>query len=477
MPSKIRDNYITTLLILLVLLLCAIFIVSSPVAAQGEQLSIDVVDEVYENEDFFVSVYIINDSGIPTFLIGVELVFNGDLYYITDQGSGVATIQAPQVDEDTAYTITATKDVYTPAEKNITVLNKLPKLIVTLDKYTVNVNEKFSVVVKDENENPIANATVVIQDIFGEGAIATTNSGGRAWLVAPEVGGEITIMAQKDGYVEGTTPLMVNIGLGFWESLLQSPYTPIFIAIILLIFAIVFVNLRQKKSIDARTREISKEQALKRYGAHGKIVSLPFSEKTGKPVDRYGPRGPKIEEIRISRPRKDKKIDQMARDSKLISDFYELKVEQLMDKRVWDLPLIKKTDDVHHVLSILGGRNHIWVVKDKESKELVGVITEHDVLSILTPKHFPSYVLGMPDIRSIRHGTAKTAEEVMCHRIVDCRPDDKIIDALMKMVKHKLRRLPVVEDKKIIGELTLHQLIRKYYGATQYHPMVEDGEG
>jgi len=167
----------------------------------------------------------------------------------------------------------------------------------------------------------------------------------------------------------------------------------------------------------------------------------------------------------------------MARDSKLISDFYELKVEQLMDKRVWDLPLIKKTDDVHHVLSILGGRNHIWVVKDKESKELVGVITEHDVLSILTPKHFPSYVLGMPDIRSIRHGTAKTAEEVMCHRIVDCRPDDKIIDALMKMVKHKLRRLPVVEDKKIIGELTLHQLIRKYYGATQYHPMVEDGEG
>jgi len=82
----------------------------------------------------------------------------------------------------------------------------------------------------------------------------------------------------------------------------------------------------------------------------------------------------------------------------------------------------------------------------------------------------------MPDISSIQHGTAKNAEDVMCHLIIDCNPDDKIIDALTKVVKYKLRRLPVIDDKKIVGELTLHQLIRKYYGATQYHPLVEDEE-
>ena len=167
----------------------------------------------------------------------------------------------------------------------------------------------------------------------------------------------------------------------------------------------------------------------------------------------------------------------MAKHNKLISDFYELKVNQLMDKRVWDLPIIGEKEDIYHVLSILGARNHIWVVKDKENKELVGVITEHDVLSILAPKHFPSYVFGMPDIRSIQHGTAKTAEDVMSPRIITCEPEEKIIDALMKMVKHKLRRLPVIDNKKLVGELTLHQLIRKYYAATQYHPMLEDEEG
>ena len=167
----------------------------------------------------------------------------------------------------------------------------------------------------------------------------------------------------------------------------------------------------------------------------------------------------------------------MPKKNKLILDFYELKVNQLMDKRIWDLPIIEENEDVHHVLSILGGRSHIWVVKKKENKELVGVITEHDVLSILAPKHFPSYVFGMPDISSIQHGTAKTAGDVMANKIVTCDPDEKIIDALTKMVKYNLRRLPVIKDKILVGELTLHQLIRKYYVATQYHPMVEDEEG
>ncbi len=167
----------------------------------------------------------------------------------------------------------------------------------------------------------------------------------------------------------------------------------------------------------------------------------------------------------------------MVKHNKLISDFYELKVNQIMDKRVWDLPIIEENDDIYNVLSILGARNHIWVVKDKKSKEIVGVITEHDVLSILAPKDFPSYVFGMPDISSIQHGTAKTAGDIMANKVISCNPDEKIIDALLRMVKFRLRRLPVIKDKQLVGELTLHQLIRKYYGATQYHPMIEDEEG
>jgi predicted transcriptional regulator len=166
----------------------------------------------------------------------------------------------------------------------------------------------------------------------------------------------------------------------------------------------------------------------------------------------------------------------MKKTNRLILDFYELKTKQLMDRRLWDLPLITKDEDIYHVLSILSGRNHIWVVENKESKRLLGVITEHDVLAILAPKKLPSYVFGMPNISSIKHGTAKTAGDVMCHKVVACAPDDKIIDSLLKMVKYRLRRLPVLQNEMIIGELTLHHLIRKYYQATQYQPMVNNKE-
>ena len=62
----------------------------------------------------------------------------------------------------------------------------------------------------------------------------------------------------------------------------------------------------------------------------------------------------------------------------------------------------------------------------------------------------------------------------MRRKVISCSPDDKIVDALEKMTAHRLRRLPVLEEKKIIGELTLHQLIRKFYNATQYRPIVEE---
>jgi len=43
------------------------------------------------------------------------------------------------------------------------------------------------------------------------------------------------------------------------------------------------------------------------------------------------------------------------------------------------------------------------------------------------------------------------------------------------MKKYQLRRLPVVKNKQLLGEITLRRLIRKYYDATQYHPIVKEG--
>jgi len=160
--------------------------------------------------------------------------------------------------------------------------------------------------------------------------------------------------------------------------------------------------------------------------------------------------------------------------NRLTTGFYELKVEQVIDKRIWDIPVIEEKDDIENVLKIFGRRHHVWVLKSQKSKELVGVITEHDILSILVPKKFSAYGVGMPDIRSLQYGTVTTAKDLMSTKLISCGPDDTIKNVLQKMARYQIRRLPVVDGKKLIGELTLHQLIRRYYEATQYYSLVEN---
>lgn len=161
--------------------------------------------------------------------------------------------------------------------------------------------------------------------------------------------------------------------------------------------------------------------------------------------------------------------------NRLITDFYNLSVKQLMKNHLWDIPIIAKNEDISIILNILSARNHIWVVKDKQNNELIGVITEHDILTTLSPANFSPYVFGVPDIRSLQHGTVKTAQDIMSKKLIMCTPEEKIIDILKRMKKYQLRRLPVVQNKKLIGEITLHQLIQKYYKATQFDSIVKEG--
>jgi len=160
-------------------------------------------------------------------------------------------------------------------------------------------------------------------------------------------------------------------------------------------------------------------------------------------------------------------------DPKLVSDFYELKVEQLMDKKVWDIPIVDKDTPIVNVLSILDGRSHVWIVNDSDDKELVGVITRQDVLEILAPQRASYSMFSVPHYKV--RGTKSRAEDVMSKDPITTRCDEKIVEVLQKMIKHRIRRLPCVDkDNKILGEITLQHLIHKFYLASQYHSIVEE---
>ena len=148
-----------------------------------------------------------------------------------------------------------------------------------------------------------------------------------------------------------------------------------------------------------------------------------------------------------------------------LRELHEKKIKDILDKRLaLNLPILERSASISSLLSILAARDHVWVVEERGSRKVVGVITEKDILRLLSPARLPKYVFGKKYGVSIEYGTANITEDVMCGQLITCSPEDKVGDALQKMVNAGLRRLPVMKGDEIIGEITAHYIIQILLG-------------
>ena len=147
----------------------------------------------------------------------------------------------------------------------------------------------------------------------------------------------------------------------------------------------------------------------------------------------------------------------------LLDKFCEKKINEIMEKRLENIPIIEQDLTVEDAAAFLTVKNRAWVVESKDSKRLVGVITEKDFLNLFCPMKRTSY-FGHPDKMSLHYELFERAEHVMSRNPIVCTTDDKVKDALNKMTTHNVRNLPVVENDEIVGEVTIRHLIKKFYG-------------
>jgi len=145
--------------------------------------------------------------------------------------------------------------------------------------------------------------------------------------------------------------------------------------------------------------------------------------------------------------------------------FYDMPVKNIMNRNLWDLPLIAKDADVAHVISILTGREHLWVVDSMENLKLVGVITLKNLLEILAPEMPHPYSSPSSFLKTIRKKMVCHIDDIMTKRPIWCKPTDKLRDVLSLMKKYRFRRIPVLENGKILGEITL-KIIIAVFGKT-----------
>ena len=104
---------------------------------------------------------------------------------------------------------------------------------------------------------------------------------------------------------------------GLIELVIKNPYTPVFLAVVLLLLVVVFVHLRQKKFSERNSKSTSLRSPSKPYDATGRKDFSSSNRITRNQTHQYNPKenisieskqGSKVEEIRINIPKIDKKI-------------------------------------------------------------------------------------------------------------------------------------------------------------------------
>jgi CBS domain-containing protein len=115
------------------------------------------------------------------------------------------------------------------------------------------------------------------------------------------------------------------------------------------------------------------------------------------------------------------------------------KVSEIMTNRVVSTD---RSSTVHGAASLMEAKN-IGSILIADNGKISGILTERDILG---------QVAEGADLKRMR------VTELMTRDLRTIRPDTRIVEAAGMMVRHRFRRLPVIEDDIIVGIVTATDL-------------------
>jgi len=152
----------------------------------------------------------------------------------------------------------------------------------------------------------------------------------------------------------------------------------------------------------------------------------------------------------------------MTRTKKILASpplgLMELKVKHIMNSR----PRTVKTDtSIKGLIERFRGQIEGCFPVINKKKKLVGIVTESDVLDIFK-KPTRHALFGASMIKEARKGAATHVNEIMTGHPIVATPDMSVDELIKLMTAHKLRHLPVVKNNKLVGMVTLRQVMELY---------------
>jgi len=144
-----------------------------------------------------------------------------------------------------------------------------------------------------------------------------------------------------------------------------------------------------------------------------------------------------------------------------------MKVKDIMQTTVIT---IQSDTGIKEITKVLSQNNISGVPVVDASGDLIGIVSEGDLLHKETNPRIPNavgvlgsliYYHGVKQFESdFRKLTALQASQIMTKEIITINKDAEIEDAASLMVNKNIKRLPVVEDGKMIGIISRIDIIK-----------------
>ncbi|MEH7375726.1 CBS domain-containing protein [Neobacillus drentensis] len=114
-------------------------------------------------------------------------------------------------------------------------------------------------------------------------------------------------------------------------------------------------------------------------------------------------------------------------------------MEKIRDIMTEDVECCTLLDNIYEVALKMKQLN-VGAIPIIDQEKLVGMITDRDIV-----------VRGVAE----KHPGSTKVEDIMSNDLIIVTPDSSSKDAAKLMAKHQIRRLPVVEEGKLIGIVSL----------------------
>lgn len=145
----------------------------------------------------------------------------------------------------------------------------------------------------------------------------------------------------------------------------------------------------------------------------------------------------------------------------------ELKVRDIMQR---DVIAVGFEATVRELADILAEHKISGVPVIDGERRVTGMVSEADVILQDADLHFPYYIQFLDGIiylesvkkfqERFRKAFGSKVSDIMTEEVIAISPDASVRDAATLMADHKVNRLPVTEERKLVGIVTRGDIVR-----------------